>query len=59
MADSTDRADSAVFAMLFTAIGTFLIANQPPDDTGFIIFCAVVAYAAAGVFFFRAIVAKR
>lgn len=59
MADSTDRADSAIFAVLFTVIGTMLILNQPPHDTGFIIFCAVVAYAVAGAFFFRAIVAKR
>ena len=59
MADSTDRADSAVFAMLFTTIGTVLIVNQPPHDTGFIIFCAVVAFAAAAVFAFRSIVVKR
>lgn len=54
-----ERVDSAVFAVLFVAIGTMLIANQPPDDTGFVIFCAAVSYAAAAVFFFRAIVAKR
>lgn len=59
MAEGTDRADSAVFAMLFATIGTVLIVNQPPDDTGFIIFCAVVAYAAAAVFFFRAVLVKR
>lgn len=53
------RADNAVYAVLFATIGTLLIVNQPSDDTGFVIFWAVVAYAAAGVLFFRAIVARR
>ncbi len=48
-----------MFAVLFATIGTLLIVNQPPDDTGFVIFCAGVAYAAAGVLFFRAIVPRR
>lgn len=55
----TSQADSAVFAMLFATIGTVLIVNQPPQGAGFVIFCAAASYAAAAVFFFRAIVAKR
>jgi hypothetical protein len=52
------QADRFVWALLFLALGTMLIANRPTSDAGWVIVAAVVSYTAAAVFLFLLIVRR-